>query len=190
MSRGQILSVAALHNWDNTIFDNMVIPAQLDKDTLVDNILMDTIELECLYPDPAVLKYAIGKWSTRRLTTWNDMAAVLYVTDYNPFENVYRREDRKVVQDRNVTYTNTGTSTLSVSAYNESTFQNREQQTPNLTNTDKGQIVNTETFEVHGDSAISDTQDLIRKEMELRKDYDLYDEIITEFKQRFCLLVY
>lgn len=187
---GQIISVAALYEWDNTIFDNLVIPVTIDSDVLIDNILIDTEELECLYPDPAILKFSIGRWSARRLKSWNDMAAVLDVTDYNPFENVYRHEYRRTVQDRDLTQKTSGSSTLSVSAYNESTFQNREKQTPDLTNTDKGQIVNTDTFEVHGDSAISDTQDLIRKEMEVRKAYDLYNEIIDEFKQRFCLLVY
>ena len=190
MARGQILSVAALHDWEPTLFDDLQFPDVLDGDTLKNNIMIETEELEVLYPDPAVLKYAIGQWSARRIKTWNDMAAVLDVEDYNPFENVYRHEYRRTVQDRDLTYKTTGSSTLSVSAYNESTFQNREKNTPDLTNTDKGQIVNTDTFEVHGDSAISDTQDLIRKEMELRKLYDLYDQIIEEFKQRFCLLVY
>ena len=187
---GQIISVAALYEWDNTIFDDFVYPTALDGDTLINNILMDTEELECLYPDPDIIKFAIGKWSARRLKDWNDMAAVLIVNDYNPFENVYRHESRTVLQQRDLKQTDTGSNTLSVSAYNETDFQNREKQTPDLTHTDTGFVSNTETLEVHGDSAISDTQDLIRKEMELRLKYDLYNEIIDEFKQRFCLLVY
>lgn len=187
---GQILSMMGLYNWDPTIFDNMVIPSTLDRETLINNILMESVELEVLYPDPATMKFAIGAWSQKRLHAWQKISDVLYVEDYNPFENVYRRENRIITQNRDLTYTNTGTTTNAVAAYNESAFTNREQITPNLTNTDSGQISTTETFEVHGDSAISDTQDLISKEVKMRSDYDLYNYIIDEFLRRFCLLVY
>lgn len=187
---GEILSMMGLYNYDPTIFDDLVIPDVLDSQVLIDNILMESVELEVLYPDPAAMKFAIGAWSSKRLDAWQKMADVLYVDDYNPFENVYRKENRKIVQDRNITYKNTGNTTNAVAAYNESTFTNRERISPDLTNTDTGQVVNTEEFEVHGDSAISDTQDLIKKEMEIRKNYDLYNYIIDEFISRFCLLVY
>ena len=72
------LSILGLYTWDSTIFDNMVLPAEIDKDILVDNILMDYAELEVLYPDSDFMKNAIEKWSKARLHTWSKMANVLY----------------------------------------------------------------------------------------------------------------
>ena len=118
------------------------------------------------------------------------------------------------------TRTDNLTQTNEVSAWDASTFQNRDKTTNSgtqrnagtktnsgtvrdagsLANTgtvrnagtvsDNGNSFVTETFHVEGDSAITDAQDVARKEIELRQKYDLYQFIINDFKNRYCLLVY
>lgn len=56
--------------------------------------------------------------------------------------------------------------------------------------TDTGTVTTTETFHVEGDSAITDAQDVLVKEVQARLAHDLIDIICQDFKDRFCLTVY
>lgn len=185
MARGQLLSVLALYNFDSTIFDNMVIPSVLDKDTLIKNILLECAELEVLYPNTDILKDAITTWSQKRLDAWNKIAVVMY-EDYDPFINIKRDEVRTITQNRNLR--GTSDTNYTVNAYDSTTPQQRDN-TSN-SSTDTGSVTTTEHFHVEGDSAITDAQDVAMKEFKLRADFNLYNYIINEFKDRFCLLVY
>lgn len=185
------ISLLGLYTWDDTIFDDMSLPEQVDKTDLIDNLLMETAELEILYPDAEFIKQAIARWSAIRLHTWERIAKVLY-EDYDPFINIKRDEERKIIHDRNLTYTNKGDTKTNENAWDDRSATGVQTQLVNvdLTNTDKGQTVTTETFHVEGDSAITDAQDVAMKEVDLRNRYDLYDYIIKDFIHRFCLMVY
>lgn len=92
MSRSSIMSPLGLFNWDNTIFDLMVIPSELDREILINNLLAETAELEVIYPNPTVFKNLLGIWSHKQLDIWNR----LYNTtqyEYNPIENYDRYEE-------------------------------------------------------------------------------------------------
>ena len=91
MGRAVNLSPLGLYNWDETIFDLMQIPEALDKDTLVDNLLAETAELEVLYPNPVVFKNLVGVWSAKQLDIWNRLYATTQY-EYNPIENYNRYE--------------------------------------------------------------------------------------------------
>lgn len=91
MSRAATLSVLGLYEWDNTLFDLMILPEALDKDTLVTNLLAELAEMEVIYPNPVVMKNLIGVWSAKQIDIWNR----LYQTtqyEYNPIENYDRYE--------------------------------------------------------------------------------------------------
>ena len=171
--RDSWLSLLGLYRYDPTLFDDMVLPAEIDKSVLVDNLLMETAELEVIYPDAEIMRQIIGFWSQSRINTWQRIAAVLY-ENYDPFINIKRDEIR--------TIETSGTNETSVSAWNEKNYTNRDKNT--------GDSFVKETFHVEGDSAITDAQDVARKEVELRNKYDVYKYIINDFKNRFCLLVY
>ena len=91
MGRAVNLSPLGLYNWDDTIFDLMQIPEALDKDTLVDNLLAETAELEVLYPNPVVFKNLVGVWSAKQIDIWNRLYATTQY-EYNPIENYNRYE--------------------------------------------------------------------------------------------------
>ena len=91
MGRAVNLSPMGLYNWDNTIFDLMQIPEELDKDVLVKNILAKTAELEVLYPNPVVFKNLVAVWSQKNLDVWNRLYATTQY-EYNPIENYNRYE--------------------------------------------------------------------------------------------------
>lgn len=178
------LSIKGLYDYDNTLFDQLELPSQIDPDSedvvdpdavdaLLGLIYVESAELEVIYPDADIMKAMIGAWSHSRLHTWQRMADVLY-EDYDPFVNIKRDETR--------TITTSGSNTEQVSAWDSSTFANRGKNT--------GTSLVTEHFHVEGDSAITDAQDVLRKELKARQEYDLLNIIKTEFIQRFCLMVY
>ena len=167
------LSLLGLYRYDNTIFDELVVPAEVVKSDLIQNLLVETAELEVIYPDPEIMRQIIGSWSRARLNVWKRIALVLY-KNYDPFINITRDETRTINTE--------GDNISQVSAWDSSSFTNREKNT--------GGSTVTETLHVEGDSAITDAQDVARKEVELRSRYELDDYIINDFKNRFCLLVY
>lgn len=92
MGRAVNLSPLGLYNWDQTVFDLMQVPEELDKDTLVENILAETAELEVLYPNPVVFKNLVGIWSAKQIDIWNRLYATTQY-EYNPIENYNRYEE-------------------------------------------------------------------------------------------------
>ena len=178
------LSIKGLYDYEPTMFDQLELPTQIDptsadvvdataKDALITLLVAETAELEVIYPDADIMKTMIGAWSHSRLHTWQRMADVLY-ENYEPFVNIKRDETR--------TITTSGSNTEQVSAWDSSDFTNRGKNT--------GTSLVTENFHVEGDSAITDAQDVLRKEIKARQDYDLLKIIKNEFIQRFCLMVY
>lgn len=179
------MSILGLYSYDPTIFDGMVLPNELDKNVLVSNLIMNFAELEVLYPDSDFMKNAITQWSKMRFQSWERMQTVLYA-EYDPFINIKRDEHRTITETRDLS--GSGEATGKISAWNETDFQNRSK---NLTNTtDKGTVITDETFHVEGDSAITDAQDVLKKEMDVRLKFNLYQIIQEEFKQRFLLMIY
>lgn len=92
MARAGNISPLGLFNWDNTIFDLLVIPSALNRETLINNLLAETAELEVLYPNPVVFKNLLGIWSNKELDVWNRLYATTQY-EYNPIENYNRYED-------------------------------------------------------------------------------------------------
>ena len=80
------------NNINQSVFDNLVVPQTLNKETLVDNILLRGGEFELQYGDPYFIRNAIGAWSLKWQPTmkrWVDALAI----QYNPLENYDRMED-------------------------------------------------------------------------------------------------
>jgi len=179
------LSIRALYRYDPDLFADMYLPQGVTRQTLVNRIVTDFAELEVLYPDPDVMKDAIKYWSVSQAPRWDHMALVLN-EEYDPFINIKRDEVRTITQDRDLESTADGQT--GVSAWNSDEFEPRTSQT--TSGTDTGRVTTTEHFHVEGDSAITDAQDVLKKEVEIRKKYNMYDIIMNDFKRRFLLQIY
>ncbi len=83
------LSILGLYKYDQTLFDNMQLPADFtadDRETLINNLLMECAEFECTYPAFDFCKAAIGFWSKARLQVWQKLYDTLFF-EYNPIWN-------------------------------------------------------------------------------------------------------
>lgn len=167
------ISVLGLYEWDNTLFDSLSVPSGVDKQTVVNNILLECAELEVLYSNPDTMKLAIGNWSGLSQMSWNRMQAAL-AASYDPTENYNRFESW---EDGNESEANS-----QVAAYNDSTMANADRATSKGTGTHTGHI--------HGNIGVTTNQQMISEEMEMRTKYNMVDIITGDFKRRFCLLVY
>ena len=86
------MSLLGLYNWDNTILDGMVVPAGVDRQTVINNLLRECAELEILYPQPEAMKFFVSEWAKERLPVWNRLEATLHY-EYDPISNYDRKEE-------------------------------------------------------------------------------------------------
>ena len=220
MGRQAWISVLGLYNYDSTLFDGMYTPMGMDKQLLVDNILLECAELEILLPDPNVLKQAISFWSRSQARVWDKlMASTQFV--YNPIWNkegiIKEKETRDLTETHDLTDTRNNTETRNLagtldatdtdkrSAYNATTFQNQEQHILDHDSTDTGTVSNAGTAKDTGTLKDSGTINRERveqgnigitttqqmiKEEREVSEFNMYDYIVRSFKERFCIMVY
>lgn len=161
------LDVVALYNYDNTLFDNMALPTQVDRQTLINNLIMECAELELLYSNYEFIKAAIETWSNKQLHVWTELAKTLEY-EYEPLWNkdyhISRREDRAFRGTEDVTTntdddnsysgsttgTNTGSGTdlHTVYGFNSSTDAPESKDTSNNTLTSSGTSTSTDSRDI------------------------------------------
>ena len=91
--------IISLMQWDDTLFDGMVLPDGVDKDLVIDTIMQKYGDSPLDHEDPAYLKYYIPVWSKRNLDSWTKLFATLSF-DYNPLENALL--DETTEETRNI----------------------------------------------------------------------------------------
>lgn len=91
-----------LYQIDDTIFSGITLPSRpftdrgytdlfltgwdMSMDTLVNNLLMETAELDVIYTDPDFFKWAIKQWSDKNHHVWQAMYESMFFR-YNPIWN-------------------------------------------------------------------------------------------------------
>lgn len=198
-----------MYTADNSIFDHFAVPPEIDRQLVIDNLLMETAELEILYPSPSFLKLAIQRWSQKELPIWQELYdTTTYV--YNPIHNYDRTEDGWDDRVPNLTYgkgtgdhsttRGTDTTTASQRAFNDgSGLVDVDKQifdhgsgvdtTHDGADTETGNEKTTHHMEISGNIGVMSTQEMIQKQRDVVQ-FNVIDEIIRSFKDRFCLLIY
>lgn len=80
------MDLMAMYKYDPTLFDDIVLPAGVDRDTLINCLIMDTAEMEVIYPRPDFLKTALTTWSYKQLPVWTKLYEST-MFEYNPIWN-------------------------------------------------------------------------------------------------------
>lgn len=205
------IPLMSLYNYDNSIFDGLSLPDGINKETLIDKIMIRGGEYESIYTSVPFLKSAISNWSdTHRhlIERW------LYVfnKDFEPLENYDRVEDWK--DDANNSTTGSGstkgndnthaqgnvTGTNTISAYNSNdllndngTSQGNTSDTSSSTQTDSTTQSNdvnhsTHSGRVHGNIGVTTSMQMYESFWTLMGEYgDIYNAIATLFLQDFVV---
>ena len=191
------ISILGLYNLNDTLFDDLVIPENMDSDLLIENLVTELAELELIYSDFNFMKFMIGVWSRKELPTWNRVYKAS-TTLYNPIENYDRIEDWTDNLNRNSAINSSvnsnGNTQHDVAGFNSSTLVNASKDTNTETNT--GYTSDTSTSSgyrkgrVHGNIGVTTSQKMLESELDVAPKLNVYDYIINSFKNRFCLQVY
>lgn len=88
------MTLMGMYHYDDTLFENMVLPDGIDKDLIVQTLLLKGAEFEVLYSDPDFMKQAIGVWSNKWFRTFSEWLRGTQAT-WNPIHNYDRFEEIK-----------------------------------------------------------------------------------------------
>ena len=212
MAKSAMLSILGLYLYDNTLFDGLQLPTArtdtvtgvtteaVDKNVLVDNLLLQLAELEVIYPDTDVMKEAIARWSATRIKEWDKLNLTLYL-EWNPLYNYDRTEEwtdgenGSGTDNGSVEGSGTNTSTGSVAGFNSTTLVDNSKtavsgnSTQSTTSSNSYSKNSTHNGTVKGNIGVTTSDQMVAQFRETVK-FNIYDVIIDEFKQRFCLMVY
>lgn len=182
------LSILGIYNYDNAIFDNLEVPEGLDKQEVVDEILMQCAELEILYADLDIMKRAIKIWSSGNKIKWEKLYKTLTV-EYNPIWNVDADITETGSGSRDIDRDITGSDIRSVKGFNDTKWAEAEKHDVN-NNENVGETTSdTRQIRRTGNIGVTTTQQMLQAEREIA-DFNMIDVIVQSFKYRFCILIY
>lgn len=184
--------------WDEDLFDDITLPSGMDKTTVVNQIMLDNGLLEVVYPEHDLLKGLIKAHFLARQLDYQRLWDAVSQT-YNPLYNLDRKNTltEKTERTENMkgnTTTNANQSTeQKVSAFDSSTYQPSEQMSGKTTdNTDattdsQGEDVHTLESHEEGSIGVITPQDMLRREFDIRKDWNIYKFISLDFRDNFMI---
>ena len=148
-----LIGIETYLNPDHSVFEQMQLPVGIDRQILIDTILMRCQEFELLYSDPDFLINAVNVWSRKNYRVFDKWEKALNI-EYDPLYNYDRTEE----------YTDTHDGTLTSNGGNTQT--NNLTNSTDITRTDNLSTTNDETV-THSEKAFNDlsyvgtTQDVV-----------------------------
>ena len=210
------ITLFGMHQYNSHLFDGLTVPSGIDRDELINNILLLGGEFEVLFADADFMQFSIGVWSKKWQHTMQRWYEALQM-EYNPIENYDRMEDwtdakadtgktkRNEIanaMDSSIA-TGNGNTTNFVSPFDSSTWQNHDKAdtTSNGTNASSsttsasGDITNeaisngVHSGRTHGNIGVTTTQQMLEQEFNIAR-FNLMDEIAYLFLSELCIYTY
>lgn len=202
------LTILGLYEWNENIFENLVLPEGLDSALVIPEIVTQCSDFCLLYPDYDFMKMLIGVWSRKEVRIWEDLLRS-ETFEYNPIENYDRYEEiERTVEgestssaesSRTSSGTASNTTTGAQTSYNELTFADtgRTINTGTTSGSDSGEDsaesssngTENVSAHMHGNIGVTTAQQMIQGFREV-SDFCTIDFIVQSFKDRFCIQVY
>lgn len=158
--------------YDDTIMDNFTVPDGIDRQLALDTIYQRCGMTPLYHPDPAWLKFYIGRWCSKNAKTWDELYKTT-IQDYNPIYNYDRTEEttdtrsgtRKLSEDTSsntkqngdtsVTDTSSDSSEHTLSADNSDSYEPGYKDVSSRQDTQASESSN--RVDVTGDRAVDET---------------------------------
>lgn len=142
------ITLIGMTNYDDSFWDALTVPENVDKDTLINNIILEYGELETLYADPSMMFTAIKWWSSKQ--QWSmDRAMAALLKKYDPLNNYDRTETRNRTVEEGETTSESRTSNSNTSSSSSASSETESESSQSST----GQA--TETVSAYNSSAYS-----------------------------------
>lgn len=181
-----MISILALYNFDDTIFSQMELPEDTDRQTIIDKILIDNAELSMVYTEPETVKMLIGNWSKIHSPNWARIAEAL-AAEYDPISN-YDRHELWTDTGSSSTQQSTGTTRKVAGWNNDSTLTPAEG--VDSSGSGSASNTNTRTGRAYGNIGVTTSQQMVTEEVKLRASVTLAEVISKSFKNNFCIQIY
>ena len=183
------------------LFKNAVFPDGIDKDLVIETILINNGELEPLFKDADFMQDATTSWARKWFHSFERWQLTV-TEDYNPLHNYDRHEiikethDYETTSDMKSETTTNDTNTNTRSAYNSDEYEPHDRSNldghgtsdNNATGTDKGTL--DRDAHMFGNIGVTESTTMARNELEFRRDYNLYNMIADCYATELCILVY
>ena len=196
-----ILGMYQMGQYNNDdLFENMQIPAGIDRTDLINNILEQGASFEILYPDYDYLKFSIGAWSKRWYRTMDKWITALNI-EYDPLNNYDRHEewtDNDKVSGKTETaagVNTTGQDELSVTTYDSDQYHNKEKTDSSGTSESTGSSetntdgTSTHSGHLYGNIGVTTSQEMLTQELDVQR-FNLIQQITDLFLTEYCIMVY
>ena len=183
-----LLSLMDLHP---DIFDDITVTPLLDKQTVIDTIVLKAATYDVLHHSFPLAKSMNTIWFKSHYEQFDRLAKAV-ATEYDLIQNYDRTREysRKVKRDEK--QTDNSTDTNSVSAFNQTGYS-PESQTTGEGNSDRtGNEDETIMEHEYGDLSVSTSSSKVKEEMDLRADprYNVYETIAELWMRDFTLRTY
>lgn len=202
------ITLIGMYNFDNTLFDTLELPAEIDRDEFINNLLMSAGEFEVLYSDYDFLKFSIGVWSKKWYRTFEKWLEGLKA-EWNPIENYDRYEEikdttnrgleNKTIGQNNFKGSNKDSTENTVSAYDsnyyspdrKSEINGSSESNSTTTNEDnvKEDTLFNHTAHVHGNIGVTQASEMLQAYMDISK-WSLYEHMNDLFKNELLICIY
>lgn len=161
-----------LIHFDNTVMDNFTVPDGIDRQLALDTIYQRCGLTPLYHPDPAWLKFYVGRWCSKNAKTWDELYKTT-VQEYNPIYNYDRTEEttdtrsgtRKLSEDTSsntkqngdtsVTDTSSDSSEHTISADNSDSYEPEYKDVSSRQDSQASESSN--RVDVTGDRAVDET---------------------------------
>ena len=193
------LTLIGLYNYDNSLFDNLILPTGIDTDTVKNQILMRCGEFELLYPDFDFMKLSILHFSKKHERTFQKWIDALNIK-YDPLYNYDRKEEYTDTSAGSITGKSkpsqtTNTYTNEVSAFDSSGYQPKEKTTSQLTVNQEASDSSTSNnilkhdAHLYGNIGVTTSQQMLQSELDIAR-FNLAEQIADIFCEEYCLMIY
>ena len=219
MSQSKITLIGCYNYFDSMqddLFKYLTLPAGINKETLVNNILMNGGEFEILYSNPDFFQNMIKIWSNKWNRTFTKWQTALSIK-YDPLYNYHRTEEyddtrnekEGIKKNENVTAHDTsvssgaGETTNTKSAYDSATYTPHDKSNSSSSgdnNSDSNTNVmgnqnrdRTETLKhrahLYGNIGVTTSQQMLHDELDIAQ-WNIYEHITDLFLEEFTIYTY
>ena len=198
------LSLQGMYDYDNSIFSGMVLPEGVERQTVIDTILMYAGANEVRYPSIPLLTHAITTFFKHNQFRYAEFWKSVNF-EYDPLLNY----DMEITEERNTTGSDStnrtvessasgeSSNTHSVSAFNATNFSPESQDGGHSTSSSDGTEqtdFGTNRHETYsrresGDNSARSTMDNVRQYRDV-SDYDFYKIIAMDFEDEITIPCY
>lgn len=194
------VTIYGFANWfesqNKSLFDYLNLPEGIDRETVINTIMMRAGEFDLVYNSPDFMRESIRTWSAKWYETFRRWEKAI-TFDYDPLYNYDRHEewteDTSGKASGNSSSTADSTTLDKVSAFNSSSFENSSQATNNGNSTaenyGENEGHNKRVGRAYGNIGVTTSQQMLQSEYDIAL-WSLYGHIADIFCNEYTVPVY